>query len=114
MPEKKKKRVRKISPTTRSMEYLAEQGWLCEKVENWIPGTKIRRDLFGVFDILAIRGKETMGVQVTTGDNLATRTKKIVESAHLQAIVAAGWKVKVHGWRRWKKSGEWVLREVEM
>ena len=45
------------SPTARTMAALRSEGWTVEVVEKWIPGAQIRRDLFGVIDVLAITAR---------------------------------------------------------
>ena len=88
-----------MSPTRRSLMLLAEQGWLASVVEQRIPHTNITRDLFGVIDIVAIRGCHTLAVQTTSASNVNARLNKIAASPHLSAIEASGWRFTVHGWR---------------
>ena len=94
----KKRRRSSVSPTQRSLALLREQGYLCEIVEHWNPWAKIRQDLFGLGDILAIRDGETLLVQTTSRSNMSARVKKISESEVLPVILRAGWKIQVHGW----------------
>lgn len=94
----KKRRRSSISPTQRSLALLREQGYLCEIVERWNPWAKIRQDLFGIGDILAIKDNETLMVQTTSRSNVNARVKKISESEVLPVILRAGWRVQVHGW----------------
>ena len=101
------------TPTARSLERLRAFGWTVGVVEQRIPHTNITRDLFGFIDLLAIRGTETMAVQVTSGSNVAARVHKIAESEHVGAVRTAGWSICVHGWRKNAK-GEWTLRVVDV
>lgn len=101
------------TPTQRTLKHLRDQGYLVAVVEKWNPAVKIRQDLFGFVDILALRGAETLAVQATSGSNVSSRITKIMEHPNYAAVHAAGWKVVVHGWRKNAK-GRWVLREVEM
>lgn len=94
----KKIRRSSVSPTQRSLALLREQGYLCEIVERWNPWAKIRQDLFGIGDILAIKDNETLMVQTTSRSNVNARVKKISESEVLPVILRAGWRVQVHGW----------------
>lgn len=98
------------SPTQRSIEFLRSQGFLVAVVEKYNHHAKVTQDLFGVIDILAIRKNETLAIQTTSGSNLASRRKKILFHENLPLIQAAGWQVKLHGWRKNVKS-KWVLRE---
>jgi len=100
-----------ISPTQRSLAYLRDQGWLVATVERWNPHAKVRQDLFGILDLLAVRDGETLGVQTTSGSNVAARARKIADSSHVDALQRAGWRLVVHGWRK-GSNGRYALREV--
>ena len=99
------------SPTQRSLEKLRSEGYLCQIVERWNPHVRIRQDLFGIGDILAIRAGETLLVQTTSRGNVAARVTKIQESEHLPTILAAGWKITVHGWGKLKAG--WTCKIVD-
>lgn len=98
----------KTSPTQRSLEYLREQGYYCAIVEKWNSFTRVRQDLWGWCDILAIRKGEVLAVQVTASA-VATRIKKIQESTTVQFVRDAGIRIEVHGWRKNSK-GRYVMR----
>jgi hypothetical protein len=100
-----------VTPTQRSLAYLRAEGWQVAIVERWNPHARIRQDLFGVFDLLAVRDETTMGVQVTS-TGVASRVKKIADSDMVPALRRAGWSIMVHGWRKSAK-GRYVLREVD-
>jgi hypothetical protein len=101
------------SPTRRSLEHLRKSGAdLVAVVERWNPHAKIRQDLFGCVDVLAIHGETTIAVQATSGSNVASRVTKLTESPALPVMRAAGWRILVHGWRK-AANGRWVLREVD-
>jgi hypothetical protein len=70
-------------------------------------------DLFGLFDILAIREGETVAVQTTSGSNVAARIRKIGDSEHTPAIRAANWRILVHGWSK-GANGRYRLREIDL
>ena len=101
-----------MTPTQRSLEYLREQGYLCEVVEKWNSFTKTRKDLWGWCDILAIREGEILAVQVTAA-GVSSRIKKIMESDTLPIVRKAGIRVEVHGWRKNVK-GRYVMRIEDM
>ena len=101
-----------LTPTQRSLAKLRADGYLVAVVERWNPHVKIRQDLFGIIDLLAIRDGETLGVQTTSGSNVAARVAKIADSSHVDALRAAGWRLVVHGWRK-AANGRWTLREVD-
>lgn len=98
-----------MSPTQRSLEYLRNEGYLVAIVEHWQPFARIRQDLFGFIDLLAIRRDETLAVQVTAS-GVSSRIKKIEASPHLGRVREAGWKIHVHGWRKSAKTNKYVMR----
>lgn len=101
-----------MTPTMRSLAYLRGLGYRVAVVERWNYHAKIRQDLFGVVDLLAIREGETLAVQTTSGSNVAARAAKIAEAEATADIRKAGWRILVHGWRK-AANGRWTLREVD-
>lgn len=103
------------SPTQRSLEYLRKSGCqLVAVVERWNMHAKIRQDLFGIIDVLAIGVDDAIiAVQSTSASNVASRITKMAESDSLPIILKAGIKVYVHGWKK-GSNGRWQLREVEL
>ena len=101
-----------MSPTQRSLKHLRESGYVAEVVEKRVPKVFITRDLFGFIDVLAIRDHEVLGVQATSGSNVAARVAKIAEAEHVGAVRKAGIRIVVHGWRK-SANGRWQLREVD-
>lgn len=97
-----------LSPTQRSLAYLREQGYLVAIVERWNPHARIRQDLWGWCDLLAIRKNEVLAVQVTASA-VSERIRKIQESETVTAVRDAGIRIEVHGWRKNSK-GRYVLR----
>jgi hypothetical protein len=103
----------KQSPTARSLAYLRKTCQLVQVVEKWNPHARIRQDLFGIIDILAIRDGETVAVQSTSWSNTKSRINKINESDALEYLRAAGWIILVHGWRK-NKIGRYELKEIDI
>ena len=100
------------SPTQRSLAHLRGLGYTVAVTEHWNAFARIRQDLFGIVDLIALKGEETLAVQTTSGTNVAARVAKIASSAHIDAIRRAGWRIVVHGWRK-GKNGRYTLREVD-
>lgn len=100
-------------PTQRTLQRLRSQGWNPAVTEKWNPATKIRNDLFGFIDVLAIRGCETLAVQATTSSNAAARRKKIAALENFRAVLAAGWAIEVHGWYK-NAANRWVCNVYQM
>jgi hypothetical protein len=97
------------SPTQRSLEYLRELGYHCAIVEKWNSFTKVRQDLWGWCDILAIRKDEVLAVQVTSGSHVAERIRKIQNSDTVSKVRDAGIRIEIHGWSKNSK-GRYVIR----
>lgn len=97
---------------------MRKQGYYAEVVERWVPGANIRRDFAGFIDVLCIKGNEIVGVQATSGSNVAARVTKIAEHENVGLIRTAGIRILVHGWRKRaeKRGGRkvWHLREVDV
>lgn len=57
------------------VEILEKNGWI-----TWYPSkTKYKQnDIFGIIDLLAIKGRQKKNIQITTSSNTAERRKKIV------------------------------------
>lgn len=104
----------KQSPTQRSLAHLRKTCELVQVVERWNPHARIRHDLFGFIDILAISGGETIAVQSTSWGNVSSRVNKISDSDALPYVRAAGWKIVVHGWRKNPKTSRYELKEIDI
>jgi hypothetical protein len=100
-----------MSPTQRSLKELRARGYRVAITERWNPFAKIRQDLFGVVDLLAIREGETLAVQVTS-TSVAARVRKIADAEATPDMRRAGWRIVVHGWRK-NAAGIYVLREID-
>ena len=103
----------KASLSQRSKKYLEDLGYLVGAVEQVIPHTFIRRDLFGLFDLVAIKDGTTIAVQVTSASNIMARVHKIEESENLPTVRKANWGLFVHGWKQ-NKEGKWTLKEIDI
>lgn len=103
----------KTSPTQRSLKLLRAAGYQAAIVEHWNPFARIRQDLYGFIDIIAVGEGETVGVQTTTSSNMAARATKIRLSTSLPALLRSGWRIVVHGWVK-RKNGRWEVREEEI
>ncbi len=103
------------SPTARSLEFLRKSGCIACVVERWIPKANIRKDAFGIGDILAARRGEpgALLVQSTTRANLAARVAKAKQCGELKTWLAApGNRFECHGWEC--RAGRWKCHRVEL
>ena len=108
-----------MSPTQLTIRKLKSEGFeTVQVVEVWIPsfGNRAfgnRRDLFGAWDILAVKDGETTAIQVTSKSNISARVKKISENEHVGNLRDANWKLLVHGWFK-NKSNRWECKEIDV
>jgi hypothetical protein len=101
------------STNQRTIALFKERGYLCDTVESYNAFTKRKKDLFSIFDILAIGNGETIGIQITSKSNMSSRIRKISESEFLPELVRSNWKILVLGWYK-KENGRWDCKEVEL
>lgn len=86
-PKKKKK----ISVNKIVMEWMRAKGWHISLVEQTIPHTFIKRDLFGFVDMIAVGHGQIIGLQVTSnsGGHVSDRIKKAKEQDAFEEFVKA-------------------------
>lgn len=101
-----------LTPTQLTLRHLRDAGWpVVEVTEHWNPHARIRQDLFGFVDVVAIGPDGTLAVQTTSATNVSARIRKIAEHPNVGAVREAGWAIHVHGWA--KRRGRWVLARDE-
>ena len=74
------------SPTQLSIKKLKEEGYLVAITEKWNHFCKIRQDMWGFCDILAIRENEVLAVQTTSASNMSARANKIADSENVGMV----------------------------
>lgn len=106
------KRRKPAQLTAKSANWLKDRGWVVGNVEKWIPKTRKRKDLFGFIDLIAVRGDDVLGVQVTSSSNAAARMTKAKKQPEYPVWMRAAGFV-VHGWKRpCKTRRTWEVREI--
>lgn len=78
------------SPTQKVLKSLRDAGYRAAIVERWNTFAKIRSDLFGCIDILAVLGPQTIGLQVTTMSHMDARFEKIRRLPDAKLWLAGG------------------------
>jgi hypothetical protein len=100
------------SPTQLTLAKWRKAGYLCAVVEKWNMHTKIRQDLFGCIDVIAVGNGETVGIQSTSDTNVSARVRKIADMPETVSMLRDGnWRVIVEGWK--KPKHRWQSREVD-
>ncbi len=58
----------------RAIQFLEDRGWIC-----WFaPKVKFHKtDVFGIIDLLALKGRRQKNIQITTLPNVSAKRKKI-------------------------------------
>ena len=119
--EQAKKKAKKISPTQRTLELLRAAGMTCAITERWNQYAKVRQDLFGFIDVLAMSTKlgpmdttsGLLGVQTTSGANHASRRTKILSLPAAKQWVLLGNRIWVLSWSKTGAKGkkkQWTPR----
>lgn len=91
--------MKKFSANNASKKALEAEGWTVAVVEQTIPRTFIKRDLYGFADLLACSpSRGILAVQVTGGGHLAHRAAKIRLEPRSAIWLASGGRIQVHDW----------------
>ena len=106
-----------MSPTARSLALLKSRGAIAAVVEKWNSFARIRVDLFGFLDIVALEPGKTglLGVQACVTGDQSKRLAKIALNANVAPWLAAGNRVAVWGWSKKGPRGKrktWQLSET--
>lgn len=103
------------TPTARTLNALRKRGFIADVVERWLPVVRIRKDLFGILDVVAVGHGMSVGIQLTTAANTPSRVRKLQESPALYDLLRAGWTIQVWGWRKpGKLNQKWSYRVVHL
>jgi len=90
------------STKLRGMEHFRGMSYLCANVE--VKLGVYSKDMFGLFDFVALGYKQTIGVQACSaqGGEIEAHKTKMLASKHLERVFAAGWDVQLIAWWPWK------------
>lgn len=94
-----------MSPTQRTLAELRKMGLKVAVVEHWNAYAKIRQDLFGIVDILALDNtRGFVGIQCTGKDFAGHLAKLTVEHAQdcLDWLKTPGGHLEIWSWRKVK------------
>lgn len=107
-----------MTPTQRTLKALRDRGMECQVVEQWKAYAKrpgggppgIRKDLFGIIDVIALdQRRGVIGVQCC-GLDFAGHVRKLTESHARQSynwLTTPGTALEIWGWRKVvKKPGQ--------
>ena len=90
------------SPTQRTLKALRDDGWTVAIVEHWNPHARIRQDMFGFIDLVAVKPGRTLAIQACAGASSAARVEKITNAELVGPVREANWDIQVWAWRKLK------------
>jgi hypothetical protein len=106
------------TPTQRTLARAREIGFQAAVVERWNPHARVRIDLFGVIDIVAVHdGCGIVGIQACAGGSHSTRRAKAQASDELKRWLSAGGRFELWSWAKRGARGKrktWTLRREEL
>lgn len=106
------------SPTQRTLAACRKAGWPAAVVEKWNQWARVRQDLFGGLDILALAYPVgVLGIQATSASNVAARLTKLrglidADGSALSEWLARGNQIEVWGWK--KVGSRWTVRKIQV
>lgn len=102
-----------MSPTQRTLAECRKRGWTAGIVEKWNMHARIRQDLFGCIDIVALTPNGILGIQACAGSSHAARMTKSLAEPRLAEWLKAGGAFEVWSWSKRGPRGKrktWTLR----
>ncbi len=108
-----------MSPTQRTLKELRKRGYIPAITEHFNPHAKVRVDLYGFIDILAVHPKgELLAIQTCSGEggDPAARVTKILANETARLLVLH-MNIEVWSWARRGKAGKrklWTLKEESL
>lgn len=101
-----------MSPTQRALKLLRARGWKVAITEKWNQFAKVRQDVFGFGDLLAINTNEgeIILIQVCAGASHAARKNKILNIPEAKDWILAGGLILLISFRKNSK-GRYNARE---
>lgn len=94
-----RKPAKSSTPTQKTLYRLKMENYTIAIVERWNPHARIRQDLFGFIDILALRNQTTLAIQTCSRSDIASHRTKILEHPNLPPVLGAGWVMQIWGWK---------------
>lgn len=98
--------TKKSNFNAKAKKWLEENGYKFERVDYFDARTQRSHDLLGIFDFLAFKNGETVGVQITSVEGISARKTKILASYGYQYAKLGGWKIVILGFDQSKEARE--------
>lgn len=106
------------TPTQLTLRECRRRLWPAAVVEKWNPFARIRQDLFGGIDIVALGDQQgALGIQATSDSNVAARVAKLralvdTPGSGLREWVEHENELQVWGWKKVKN--RWHVRRIQL
>ncbi len=108
-----KRKRSSVSPTRRTLAECRKRGYVVQVVERWNQHARVRQDLFGVIDLVALANGAILGIQACAGASHSARRDKIVAEPRAKQWVEAGGRLELWSWSKRGERGKrklWALR----
>ena len=102
------------SPTQRTLAHARKMQWTVQVVEKWNPHARIRQDLFGCIDLVALTGS-ILGIQACAGSSHSARLRKAMAEPRLLTWLQCAAHFEVWSWAKRGARGKakrWTLRRT--
>jgi len=99
--------------TSKTLQHFRGMGFPVDKVEQWIPRAKKRRDLFGIIDIIVLTPSGVLGIQSTGPSGYSSHLKEMTgnkSSACVDWLLTPGTKLQLWAWRKVKEGRREIWR----
>ena len=105
-----------VNPTERTLKRLRDHGYQVAVVERWNMHARIRQDLFGWCDIVAIREDlpGVLGIQACRASHSLNRFSKIIQVPALRVWLKSGNRAEVWGWAKGERCWKVKRRNVRL
>lgn len=89
------------SPTQRTLKHYRDEGYAVGICEKWNAYAKIRQDLFGFIDCVALHPVEgIIAIQACAGSSHAVRRQKILAEPNAELWLRSGGRIQVVSWAK--------------
>lgn len=89
-----------MSPTQLTLKHWRSHGYLCAVVEKYNKFAKVRQDLFGCIDVLAVKDDDMVGIQTTVMASVPARLQKLRLSENALRFISDHRTLIVEGWAK--------------
>jgi hypothetical protein len=107
-----------MTPTQRTLKHYRDEGFAVAVAEYWHAQARIRRDLFGFIDCVALHPTEgIIALQCCAGASHSARRAKLLSEPNVEAWLRAGGRVQVVSWAKRGARGDrklWTPRVEEI